>query len=214
MGKSFGKCANCATLIVGGPKEGELRFCSEECHHFYLHPKFCDVCLAQTTEGKIGGTFTLNVLFGTRLMGFGAHCPTCYSVVKRMWLWFVVPLFPISAKYRVLYETTRRYASRKVNEVGQNPQAFVKPVLALAAVALVLYLARVSYLEKHPAPQEATGPQMLQSTPLAVEEMCRSGQIVAWKQGKSWAMDRLELDRYVERRHAEAVARRRIIPAR
>src|SRR5208282_4549039 len=80
-----------------------------------------------------------------------------------MWLWFVIPLFPISAKYRVLYQTPRRYASRKVNVVGQNPKAFVKPVLALAAIALVLYLACVSYLEKHPAPQEEARPQMIQS---------------------------------------------------
>ncbi|HWO28511.1 MAG TPA: hypothetical protein VNO32_06895, partial [Candidatus Acidoferrum sp.] len=167
MGKIFGKCANCATLIVGGPKEGDLRFCSEECHHFYLHPKFCDVCLAETTEGNIGGTFTLNALFGTRLMGFGVHCPTCYSVVKRAWLWFVIPLVPVSARYRVLYQTPRRYGSRKLNEVGLDPKAFVKPVLALAAVALVLILARVSFLEKNRGREEPVRPLGMASAPPA-----------------------------------------------
>src|SRR5487761_968728 len=108
------KCANCSTVIVGGPKEGDLRFWSKECHHFYLHPKFCETCLAQTAEGNIGGTFTLNVLFGTRLMGFGHPCATCHSVIKRIWLWLLIPVCPISAKYRVLYTRPRKYLSRKV----------------------------------------------------------------------------------------------------
>lgn len=114
MGKVFGKCANCGTAIVGGEREGDLRFCSKTCHQFYMHPKFCDACLSQTTEGNIGGTFTLNVLFGTRLMGFGQPCATCHSIVKRKWLFILVPLFPISAKYRVLYRTRKWYLSRKL----------------------------------------------------------------------------------------------------
>jgi hypothetical protein len=52
-----------------------------------------------------------------------------------------------------------------------------------------------------------TAARYIDATPWAVEEMCRTGQIVAYKQGSAWAMDRLELDRYVERRHAEATAR-------
>jgi hypothetical protein len=49
-------------------------------------------------------------------------------------------------------------------------------------------------------------------TPFRVEEMCRSGEIVGCKQGNRpsnpWTIDRLELDRYVSRRHAEAATRR------
>ena len=51
-----------------------------------------------------------------------------------------------------------------------------------------------------------TAARYIDGTPWAVEELCRSGQIVAYKQGKRWAVDRLELDRYVARRHAEAAA--------
>jgi endogenous inhibitor of DNA gyrase (YacG/DUF329 family) len=114
MGKVFAKCANCGSAILGGESEGDLRFCSTVCHHYYRHPKFCDSCIAQTTDERIGGTFTVNLLFGTRLVGLGEHCPTCYSIVKRNWFWFLIPLFPVSAKYRVLYQTPRRYLSRKL----------------------------------------------------------------------------------------------------
>ena len=109
-----GKCANCATVIVGGPREGDLRFCSKVCRNFYLHPNFCEACLAQTEAKGMGGTYTFNVVFGTRLMGFGPECTTCHSVIKRKWLWFLVPVCPVSAKYRVLYSTPRRFLSRKV----------------------------------------------------------------------------------------------------
>lgn len=51
-----------------------------------------------------------------------------------------------------------------------------------------------------------TAARYIDATPWNVEELCRSGQIVAFKQGKRWTVDRLELDRYVERRHAEAAA--------
>lgn len=51
-----------------------------------------------------------------------------------------------------------------------------------------------------------TAARYIDATPWAVEELCRNAQIVAYKQGRAWAMDRLELDRYVERRHTEAAA--------
>jgi excisionase family DNA binding protein len=51
-----------------------------------------------------------------------------------------------------------------------------------------------------------TAARYIDGTPWAVEELCRSGQIVAYKQGKRWTVDRLELDRYVARRHSEAAA--------
>jgi excisionase family DNA binding protein len=51
-----------------------------------------------------------------------------------------------------------------------------------------------------------TAARYIDATPWNVEELCRSGRIVAFKQGKRWTVDRLELDRYVARRHAEAAA--------
>ena len=58
-----------------------------------------------------------------------------------------------------------------------------------------------------------TAARYLDATPWAIELLCRSGQIVAWKQSDkqrgAWMMDRLELDRYVERRHEDAAGARR-----
>jgi len=119
MGKLFGKCANCGAAIIGGVQEGDNRFCSKECHHFFQHPGFCEQCMADTSAEPVGGTFTLNVLFGTRLMSWGGeNCPRCYSRVMRKWLWFLIPLFPVSAHYRVKYQTRKQYFSRRMKTVA------------------------------------------------------------------------------------------------
>lgn len=120
MGKIFGKCANCGDPMFGGKQDGDLKFCSENGLMFHRHPGFCQCCILQTTSDSLAGTFTINFFFGTRLHGWGAHCNQCYSRIRRKWAWFIVPLFPVSAKYRVLYPTPRRYLSRKIKyELGQ-----------------------------------------------------------------------------------------------
>jgi len=115
MAKLFGKCGNCGAAIIGGPQEGEVRFCSKECHEFFKHPGYCDQCQADTTQEPVGGTFTVNVLFGTRLMSWGGEvCPRCSSRVMRKWLWLLIPLIPVSGRYRVKYQTRKLYFSRKL----------------------------------------------------------------------------------------------------
>lgn len=52
-----------------------------------------------------------------------------------------------------------------------------------------------------------TAAKYLDCTPWHMEELCRSGAVAAYKEnGQSWSIDRLELDRYVERRKTEAQA--------
>jgi len=115
MGKVMSKCANCGGLLFGGTKEGELRFCSRQCRQYHSHPGFCEQCVHDTTEENVGGTFTVNLVAGTRLMAWGSDiCPRCGARPMRKWFWFLLPLFPVSAQYRVLYQTPRRYLSRKM----------------------------------------------------------------------------------------------------
>jgi hypothetical protein len=115
MSKLFGECANCKTPIIGGVRDGNNRFCSKICRQFFLNPGFCQQCIADTTTESVGGTFTVNVLFGTRLMGWGAEpCPRCYAKVMRKWFWVLIPLIPVSGKFRVLYQTPKRYLSRRL----------------------------------------------------------------------------------------------------
>lgn len=54
-----------------------------------------------------------------------------------------------------------------------------------------------------------TAARYLDVTPWAIEQLFRSGEIVAYKRGDgpkaAWAADRRELDKYVERKNAQAV---------
>ena len=119
MGKIFGTCATCRGVMVGGKQDGDLKFCSQNCLMYHRHPGFCESCIAQTSAESRGGTYTYNFLFGTRLHGWGEHCSQCYSIVKRKWFWFFIPLFPVSGKYRVQYSAPRRFTSRKIKyELG------------------------------------------------------------------------------------------------
>lgn len=116
MGKLFGTCSNCGITIVGGVQDGDKRFCSKVCHQYFSHPGFCEQCVADTTADGLGGTFTVNLVFGTRLMSWGAEaCPRCYAKVMRKWLWILIPLIPVSNRYRVLYQTRTRYLSRRLS---------------------------------------------------------------------------------------------------
>jgi hypothetical protein len=114
MGKVFGTCANCHGAMIGGKQDGDLQFCCEACLKYYKHPGFCDSCVAQTSPEQMSGTFAYNFIFGTRLHGWGERCKQCNSIVKRKWFWFFLPLFPVSAKYRLIYSAPRRYHSRKI----------------------------------------------------------------------------------------------------
>jgi excisionase family DNA binding protein len=69
-----------------------------------------------------------------------------------------------------------------------NPQAVVDPISILWPRLMSVQ----------------TAARYLDCTPWHIEDLCRSGAIVAFKEGKRWAIDRQELDRYVSRRHAEA----------
>lgn len=49
-----------------------------------------------------------------------------------------------------------------------------------------------------------TAARYLDATPWFVEGLCRSGKIAAFKLGKKWAIDRMELDRFVEGQTSDA----------
>lgn len=49
-----------------------------------------------------------------------------------------------------------------------------------------------------------TAARFLDCTAWHVEDLCRSGEIVAFKEGKHWAISRLVLEEYVDRRTKEA----------
>ena len=107
------KCANCASTIVFGKKDGENQYCNDICLEHHRHPGFCPECVTETTDESPGGTYTLNGI-GTRLYGDAAKCPTCYSVIKGKWFCLVfIPVIPLG-KYRIKPVVATRYLGRKI----------------------------------------------------------------------------------------------------
>jgi hypothetical protein len=110
-----------------------------------LAERFCNSCAAESHDWPAPGTFTLNGVFGTRLIGRAAPCETCGSTVKTLWFVFLLPLIPFGS-YRVLPVGSTsfvraEYLSRRLPSVRWSQ---VLPLLALAAavVGLIVVLAR------------------------------------------------------------------------
>jgi hypothetical protein len=78
-------------------------------------PGFCEKCLSETTDQSAGSTFTLNFVFGTRLMGKKDPCQICGSVVASVWIWFLFPIFE-TGRYRVIYMDDGKYLSRELKK--------------------------------------------------------------------------------------------------
>ena len=114
----FKKCGNCGTTIAfGGTELGDKVFCSQQCVDWAKAPGFCQECTFGTTNESLGGTFTMN-LIGTKIYALGCSggkCTKCGSVPMRKWfVALLIPLFPVSAQYRVKYCAPTRWVSRKI----------------------------------------------------------------------------------------------------
>ena len=110
---SLPKCTNCGSWVIGGETDANGTFCSNVCRTYFLYPGFCDSCRMATTDVSSGGTFTFNGI-GTALYGSAEVCPTCASVVKRLFFTILfIPIIPLG-KYRVKYVTKKKFFSRKL----------------------------------------------------------------------------------------------------
>ncbi len=81
--------------------------------NFIRQTGFCRRCYAATTDESPGSTFTINVLFGFRFLGWSGECPRCESVERTLWFLFVIPLLPLG-KYRIKYVTEGLLNSRYI----------------------------------------------------------------------------------------------------
>jgi hypothetical protein len=113
----IGKCKGCGASIVFGKKVGDDLYCDTICYEFHRFPGFCPNCTAETTGQSPGSTFTLNGI-GTKLYGSGSKCPTCSSVIKRLWFCVLyIPVIPLG-KFRIKQARAKRYIGRQL--VGKS----------------------------------------------------------------------------------------------
>jgi len=109
----FEKCSNCGSRVIRGVTDDRGTYCSKACRGWAAFPQFCDRCKSASSDISSGGTATFNGI-GTALYGSGDPCPTCSSVIKRLFFTFVyIPLIPLG-KYRVKHVTPSRFLSRKI----------------------------------------------------------------------------------------------------
>jgi len=82
---------------------------------------FCAACRSQTTDESPGNTNTVNLIFGTRLIGHDDRCPACGAVLQTKWLQIILPIIPLG-RYRVLYLErglfTGRYLGRRLRNTN------------------------------------------------------------------------------------------------
>ena len=79
-----------------------LRTTPDEDAPFIRKTGFCRACYGSTTNESPGSTFTVNLVFGTRLMGGSEQCPACGSMIQWLWFWFFLPIIPLG-RYRIKY---------------------------------------------------------------------------------------------------------------
>lgn len=109
----FEKCDNCGGRSVRAIRDDRGSFCSQACRSWAAFPRFCERCISASSDVSSGGTATINGI-GTKLYGSGDRCPTCNSVIKRLFFCLVyIPLIPLG-KFRVKHVTPSRFFSRKI----------------------------------------------------------------------------------------------------
>jgi hypothetical protein len=113
-------CSNChrASLTLPFRDGSGRRYCSEECLLWVaLGPtEFCPSCTSQTTSESAAEVFRGGREFGiVPLCGrASARCPTCHSVVRRVWYALgPLPVFPLG-RYRTIHSTSDVFRSRRV----------------------------------------------------------------------------------------------------
>jgi hypothetical protein len=72
----------------------------------------CAECLASTGDKPAPSTHTHNGLVGILFVGAADRCPHCYSVIRTLWLWWLIPVIPLGS-YRIAATDTYSYVGRR-----------------------------------------------------------------------------------------------------
>lgn len=99
-------------------------------------------CLTSTTDRTAPGSLAMNVVLGSRYMGSSDRCPACRSVIRTLWLWLVLPVFPLGS-YRVITTDTYSFIGRRTKLNWS--QVVTVYAVAAAVVAVVAFICWNNY---------------------------------------------------------------------
>jgi hypothetical protein len=85
---------------------------------------FCSRCLAETTDESPGNVTTVNLFFGTRLIGIGDPCTTCGSIVQGKYFCLLLPIVFLG-RYRIKY--LKGEGTLHSEYVGRRLRAYAAP---------------------------------------------------------------------------------------
>lgn len=110
-------CTNCSAFALTLPYRDALgrTYCSAACMQWLGEgPRgFCRKCQFETGTAASGNLQRINGI-GTAFVGSSEACPTCRSVVRRVWFTVLfLPVIPL-ARYRVLHISPREFYSRRL----------------------------------------------------------------------------------------------------
>jgi len=142
-GERMRRCDNCGrTIIGGGLHEPRGSFCSKVCAEASLYIGFCQSCVESTLDVSSGSTATVNAV-GTRLFGRANQCPTCRSVVQRLFFCILfVPVVP-GLQFRVKYLRPDQFLSRQMPlsvEAEASPWRRIQAKIGLESLGLLALL--------------------------------------------------------------------------
>ena len=112
-------CTHCGVFAITLPfRDGLGRtYCSEACMQWLGEgPRtFCKKCLFETVAQSSGNLHTINGI-GTAFVGSTDPCPTCRSVLRRVWFTvLLVPIVPLG-RYRVMEMSPQQFVSRRLRQ--------------------------------------------------------------------------------------------------
>ena len=112
-------CTHCGVFALTLPFRDSIgrTYCSEACMQWLGEgPRtFCKKCLFETTGQSSGNLSTINGI-GTAFVGSSDACPSCRSVVRRVWFTFLLlPVVPLR-KYRVMQISPQQFLSRRLRD--------------------------------------------------------------------------------------------------
>jgi hypothetical protein len=96
----------------------------------------CPECMAGTLDEEAPPALAHDVFYGTRYMGASQSCDRCHSVIRTLWFWLLLPLFPMGS-YRLVFIDHQSFVGRRTR-LSWRQVRNVYGVVAIVVTAITL----------------------------------------------------------------------------